>query len=225
MPRRCAVRNSAVSIALAMPRRRWVDATVTALIAHAEVSVPPGTVSRAGHELTVATGDAESAAESSKTPVVRRSASPRIWAASDSADGLGWWNPRESASSQCPKAAPSLVSTSCRRSPPARIRSADSSSIGRLRYSVMVSGYWQEYSGPGAGFDSITTTEGSRSEPSPAAAGTPLQRALFAIAGGKVHGQRASRQPDHTNSRACVALSEFARMIERSLQPGPRCQT
>jgi len=71
-PSEAAVRSSPSSRARAIPRRRWVGATVTALIAHASTVRCPGTVSGATHELTVATGAATSVVDSSQTPVVRR---------------------------------------------------------------------------------------------------------------------------------------------------------
>src|SRR5690606_39958725 len=56
MPRRCAVRSSASSRALAIPRRRYEGETVTALIAQAATLRSTGTASRVGQELTVPTG-------------------------------------------------------------------------------------------------------------------------------------------------------------------------
>ena len=48
--------------ARAMPRRRWVGETVTALTAQASTLRPPGTLSPVGHPSTVATGTCGSTA-------------------------------------------------------------------------------------------------------------------------------------------------------------------
>ena len=55
-PASAAAPSSPSSIARAMPRRRWVGATVTAEIAQDGMSRPPGTVSRPIQEAIDATG-------------------------------------------------------------------------------------------------------------------------------------------------------------------------
>ena len=100
IPSSWAVRSSASSMALAIPLRRWVGATVTELIAHAGTVLRPGTVISSGQELTVATGDEASRALPSQTPVVRRSATPAMFASMFAALGSEPWNPRVSARSQ-----------------------------------------------------------------------------------------------------------------------------
>ena len=84
MPRASAVRSSASIMARAMPWRRCVGATDTALIAHPVTLVWPGRVSSVVRDALVAIGVAGSAPESSHTPIVRRESRVCSWAASAS---------------------------------------------------------------------------------------------------------------------------------------------
>ncbi|AZS47617.1 hypothetical protein CVS53_02321 [Microbacterium oxydans] len=110
-PADAAARSSPSRSALAIPRRRWVAATVTTLIAHIPISAPPGTVRGVIQPSMVATGSAAAGAFFSYTPTFRRSAKVfRAWA-SMSLVGSGPRNPRSTARSKPEALASSLRST------------------------------------------------------------------------------------------------------------------